>query len=298
MTMHGEIATRAAGLHDYFQKDTTLLALRIAIIVFSMLEELNRSFQCKSGTLSGMLQAVKTTDSTLDKLRTDDVFQDLFESVEETVMKLDMTQIGLHRQRRPPGRITEMADAHKAEMPVHHFRPIFFAIVDTARNQLGRRLDENSPNIKRYMTLEQMLLTGEMNTDVCAQYPELKDVKSLEIQLRMFHRSYNTSSLCEAQELFKKMAPEMRALFYFVEQLVRLLLLYPVSSCTAEWSFSALRRLKTWIRSTMSERRLNTITVCHVNKHILENLNMNNVAKEFASRTDMRMGVFGSFDNG
>ena len=55
MTMHGAIATRAAGLHDYFQKGTTLLALRIAIIVFSMLEELNRSFQCKSGTLSGML---------------------------------------------------------------------------------------------------------------------------------------------------------------------------------------------------------------------------------------------------
>ena len=87
-------------------------------------------------------------------------------------MKLDMTQIGLPRQHRPPGRITGMADTHKAEMPVQHFRPIFFAIVDTARNQLGRRLDENSPSIKRYLTLEQMLLTGEMNTDVCAQYPE------------------------------------------------------------------------------------------------------------------------------
>ena len=61
MTIHGAIATRAEGLHDYFQKGTTLLAIRIAIKFFSMLEELNRSFQCKSGTLSGMLQAVQTT---------------------------------------------------------------------------------------------------------------------------------------------------------------------------------------------------------------------------------------------
>ena len=61
-------------------------------------------------------------------------------------------------------------------------------------------LDENSPSIKRYLTLEQMLLTDGMNTDVCAQYPELQDVKSLEIQLRVFNQSYNTSSLCEVQE--------------------------------------------------------------------------------------------------
>ena len=72
------------------------------------------------------------------------MFQDFVESVEETVMKLDMTKIGLPRQRRPTGRITGMADAHKAEKSVQHFRPIFFAIVDTARNQLGRRWDENS----------------------------------------------------------------------------------------------------------------------------------------------------------
>ena len=136
-----------------------------------------------------------------------------------------------------------------------------------------------------------------MNTDVCAQNPELQDVKSLEIQLRVFSLSYNTSSLCEAQELFKKVAPEMRVLFYSVEHLVGLLLLCPVSSCTAERSFTALQRLKTWFRSIMSERRLNAITVSHVNKHILDSLNMNNVAMEFASRTDMRMRVFGSFGN-
>ena len=42
--MHGDIATRAAGLLEYFQKGMTLLALRIAIIGFSMLEELFAHF--------------------------------------------------------------------------------------------------------------------------------------------------------------------------------------------------------------------------------------------------------------
>ena len=39
-------------------------------------------------------------------------------------------------------------------------------------------------------------------------------------------------------------------------KLVQLALVLPVTSCEAECSFSTLRRLTTWLRSTMSEQRL------------------------------------------
>ena len=43
----------------------------------------------------------------------------------------------------------------------------------------------------------------------------------------------------------------------------------PVSSAEAECSFSALRRLKTWLRSTMTQKGLNGIAVCHVHQDLL-----------------------------
>ena len=92
-------------------------------------------------------------------------------------------------------------------------------------------------------------------------YPEL-DAKVLQMQLAMLKASYQFHSCQEVSQILKTMVPEVRRLFHQVEALVRLLLVVPVSSCEAERSFSALRRLKTWLRSTMAQSRLNSISVC------------------------------------
>ena len=45
------------------------------------------------------------------------------------------------------------------------------------------------------------------------------------------------------------------------------LLTYPVSTCAAERSFSGLKRLKTPLRSNMSEERLSSLAIPHIHKH-------------------------------
>ena len=45
-----------------------------------------------------------------------------------------------------------------------------------------------------------------------------------------------------------------------------LLVTLPVGSCTCEHSFSALRRLKTWCRTSMGEDRLNGLALRHIHK--------------------------------
>lgn len=46
--------------------------------------------------------------------------------------------------------------------------------------------------------------------------------------------------------------------------LLRVLVTLPVSVATAERSFSALRRLKTWLRAHMSETRLTSLTLLYI----------------------------------
>jgi hypothetical protein len=52
-----------------------------------------------------------------------------------------------------------------------------------------------------------------------------------------------------------------------IRQLLLLLLALPVGSCSCERSFSALRRLKTWNRSTMTESRLCGLTMLHIHRN-------------------------------
>ena len=64
-------------------------------------------------------------------------------------------------------------------------------------------------------------------------------------------------------------------------QLVRLLTLYrvmPVTSATAERSFSTLRRVKTYLRSTMTQKRLNSVLVLHAHQDYTDSINMRHVA--------------------
>ena len=46
-------------------------------------------------------------------------------------------------------------------------------------------------------------------------------------------------------------------LYSMVFQLVKLILVMPATNAISERSFSALRRIKTWLRSTMQQSRLN-----------------------------------------
>ena len=53
-----------------------------------------------------------------------------------------------------------------------------------------------------------------------------------------------------------------RVMLTEVVSLVKVLLTVPATSCTAEPSFSLLRRVKNWLRATMTQQRLNAAAMC------------------------------------
>ena len=63
------------------------------------------------------------------------------------------------------------------------------------------------------------------------------------------------------------------------------------NSWDAERSFSALRRLKirrvnTWLRNRMTQRRLNAIMICNIHKEKLEELDiLNDILKSFINNS-------------
>ena len=81
---------------------------------------------------------------------------------------------------------------------------------------------------------------------------------------------------------------ENRAIFDRAPNFISALKTYivlPGSTCEAERSFSTLRRLKTYLRSTITQQCLNDLTVLTTHRNETEALDLNEVVTEFVSRS-------------
>ena len=53
----------------------------------------------------------------------------------------------------------------------------------------------------------------------------------------------------------------------------------PISSCEAERSFSALKRLKTYLRSKMGQNRLSSLALMHLERKIVNSVLQEDMSK-------------------
>lgn len=65
-------------------------------------------------------------------------------------------------------------------------------------------------------------------------------------------------------EYLTKLSTAEKNLLDQVVVVAKLLLVMPATNVTSERSFSAMRRLKTYLRSTMGQERLNNLVILHI----------------------------------
>lgn len=289
-----ESKSRAAGLYDRFSKGNTLLCLTLALSVFEVLENLCtalRALQGREATVTGMLEAVDKTVSTLTTLRSDDNFAVLYQRADDAASDCQLDAISLPRQIRPPKRRdSRSSNQHVFATAAAFFRPVYVTAIDTAIQSLHSRFDQHSfTTVKQ---LEECLLTGKV-AEAVKCYPEL-DIVRLAVQLSMFRSSFSYNNVDQAVGCIQASSTEVKQLFCEVQKLLRLLLVLPVSSCEAERSFSSLRRLKTYLRSTMSQSRLNSVALLHAHQQEVMAIPVEEILKDFVSLNSSRMQTFGT----
>jgi hypothetical protein len=290
----GETATKARALHDKFNKGSTLLGLHMAMCITGPLHELNRVLQARKGTVSGMIECVQLVNKGLRDKRNNDSFQVILQNVQCKIRELDLDELQLPRPRKPPARLSGPGEAYIPPSVEEHYRKSYFTVLDRAITGIEDRWQTiPGSGLDIFIKMEQMIVTGKVDA-VLTDYSDV-NVNSLSIQLPLFVQHCQPTSLHSAQLSLQRMAPDMRQLFEEVEKVVRLLLVCPSTSCEAERSFSGLRRLKTWLRSSMSQIRLNSAAICHVHKHRLDEVSVATVAAEFAGMSETRRAAFGKF---
>ena len=76
---------------------------------------------------------------------------------------------------------------------------------------------------------------------------------------------------------------------------LKLILVVPATNATSERSFSSLRRIKTFLRSTMTQSRLNHLMILHAHKEKTDSLILTDIANDFVAGHESLLSQFGKF---
>ena len=130
-----------------------------------------------------------------------------------------------------------------------------------------------------------LMKLGDMYTD------DLPSPSSLNSEIHTWYLKWKKQSDDHGEEslpttlLFS--SPHASSLFPNIKVLLLILCTLPVSSCSAEQSFSGLKRIKTPLRSTMSNERLTSLTLLHLHRDT--DIDTPEILDEFARRHPRRM---------
>ena len=88
------------------------------------------------------------------------------------------------------------------------------------------------------------------------------------------------------------MDPSCRNMLSEVTKIFELVLVLPATNATSERSFSKLKLIKTYLRSSMTQKRLNHYMVLGIYKEHLDTIDLKELAKEFVLRCPRRENIF------
>ena len=154
--------------------------------------------------------------------------------------------------------------------------------------------------------LENLLLKAARKEDYSIELKYVVDFylddfneASLSSQLQLLGTAMDATvsqlNLVDIIDYVKSLSPAQLGIISEVCTLVKLLLVSPATNAVSERSASGLRRIKTCLRSTMSQQRLNNLMVLHVHKDRTDELDLKVCLNEFVTGSEHRCTQFGRF---
>ena len=132
------------------------------------------------------------------------------------------------------------------------------------------------------------------------------DTSLLKVQLQTMSINFQASTTCsftsgrshdfkDFKDYMSNLTSAQAQLFSEVAKLYKFILLAPATNAVSERSCSALRQTKTWLRTTMSQERLNHCLILHVHKGLTDDINLVSLANYFVSANEPQLRLFGHF---
>ena len=306
-----EVRSRIIGCQAQMKSFSFFFGLCLGQRLFSLTDNLSKTLQKENMSAVSGHRLAMLTKKTLEGMRTGENFKLFYDTVsKKATQKSQVATPSQPRKRTRPNYsiltfmegYQQAAAAHYPTTPEEHYRTIYYEAIDSVVQAVMTRFDQES--FKAFSALEQLLLKGIENKPYDEELTQLKtiygndvDTALLPTELEVLKTLAKESCPQNAVEVFAvlRKLKEETLLIPNITKIAKLLLVNGATSATPERSFSTARRLKTWLRSTMSQKRFNTLTILNTHKKLTDKICFIKVGNIFVESQSKRYNHFGKF---
>ncbi|CAF1930954.1 unnamed protein product [Rotaria magnacalcarata] len=289
-----------------------LVETSLSHLIFSPIEEISCSLQRIQNCLQDVLCAIKALIGYLQRIKCIEYFKTFYELVLKEA-ELLTEEPELPRVRKPPQRFV---DTIRAPVVYQHvfdmYQEQYFNTIDKVLIGLDLRFQQSV--FPLLCKVEKFILAvangtqeeaDNLNIDNIAEFlTDDIDIHRLQREINMIpdyfsvinlENNFGIKKITKIQTICDLLNVQYvgKSMFCEYTTLIRLYLTVPVTTATAERSFSAMNRIKTYLRSSMTQQRLNHVIIPHIHKERLDELDLNSICSTFISRNQSRKCFFG-----
>ena len=257
--------------------------------ILSCTKSLSDCFQSKQVDLADLVSA---TMSVLKTFRSEEEWIKVF-NYAESVAKINNINLdsGMPRlrPRRPPAHLDssvvfESVGVCESYSTSYQYKVnIYYPVIDAFLTELGRHFSDknveilsaisavnpNSPSFLDYTLIEPLANSYNLTTE------------KLQSKLMLARHSLKINVLKNLGDILLQLAP-LQGAFPTLFNIVKIAVTISVSTAECERSFSTLKRVITYLRSSMTEERLNNLVVLSIEEEETCKLSFDDIVDNFA----------------
>ena len=274
--------------------------------LFGVTDRLSKVMQ--KATMSAMdgMHAAHLVTATISGWRNAEHFELLWGKAELLREKLSADMPFLPPQRKRTKRYESGTAADHAFLsPQEMFRPVYFNVLDLVHGAIKNRVSGKGFEI--FKSVENVVVNGmqgqwNISEDEALLLKNLAahfmdDVNMVEV-VNELHIISNSASakvvknMIDCITLFRNFSDSEKELFPHLFKLCKLYLVLPCSTASAERTFSQVRRVKSYLRTSMKQERLNHLMVLRAYKEQLDTISAKEILRDFIFANEQRLRTF------
>ena len=310
-----EMKSRINGVKSKMEKFEFLFAINLARMILAQSDNLAKALQKKTLSAVEGKQLYQYTVVTLRSMKEEN-FEKLWEETTKKASQIsnetdfEMGQPKLPRPKIRPGKFKDYQhhledDDDFPATAKEYYKKIYVESFDNIIKCLEDRFEQKGHEM--YSALQNLLLLAAKKEDyqetlklVLEFYKDDFNENCLKAQLQIFKTTFPSKENIVFPDIisyFKGLEPGIKALLPEVCKLMELVLVLPATNSTSERGFSKMKLVKTYLRSTMTQERLNHLMILSIYKEMVDNIDLTKICNEFATANERRLTIFGKFSN-
>jgi phosphoribosyl-dephospho-CoA transferase len=251
--------------------------------------------QSKHLDIAKAIQFAEITCSNLTSFKTDidgavsfnSLYDDCFEICESR--GIDTPQIGVNAKRKRNENSTITNEKEK-------FLKSHDKIIDIYVKEIQDRFQTN--NLEPVLELYKVIMLDDKNTkinfEILKIYDRLLDLVDLSLELPSYikYKQLNDQTNWKQFDILVKEfeKKQLKDTFKQIYSVIKLYLTIPTNTCEGERDFSALKRIKSFLRTTMTNDRLSDLAILNIANDIM--VNYEEIVNDFANLRNRLLAFF------